>query len=70
MAENLDLAEALYFRPRWHWDPVPPFLRDHLTLEIARELTKIQLEKQMRIIEIEQIAIKETLNVIEKMQGR
>ena len=70
MAENMELAEALYFRPRWHWDPVPPFLREHLTIDIVRELTKIQLEKQMRIIEIEQIAIKETLNVIEKMQGR
>lgn len=70
IAENITLAEALHFRPRWHWDPVPPFLREHLTLDIVRELTKVQLQKQMRILEIEQIAIKDTLNVIEKMQGR
>jgi hypothetical protein len=70
IAENITLAEALQFRPRWHWDPVPPFLREHLTLDLVRELTTIQLQKQMRILEIEQIAIKDTLNVIQNMKGR
>jgi hypothetical protein len=70
MAEDVSLAEALQFRPRWHWDPVPPFLREHLTLELIQELTTIQLQKQMRILEIEQIAIKETLNAVQNMKAR
>jgi hypothetical protein len=70
MAEDISLAEALQFRPRWHWDPVPPFLREYLTVDIVRELTAIQLQKQMRILEIEQIAIKDTLNVIQNLKAR
>jgi hypothetical protein len=70
MAEDISIAEALQFRPRWHWDPVPPFLREYLTVDIVRELTAIQLQKQMRILEIEQIAIKDTLNVIQNLKAR
>jgi hypothetical protein len=70
MAEDISLAEAFQFRPRWHWDPIPPFLREYLTIDIVRELTTIQLQKQMRILEIEQIAIKDTLNVIQNMKAR
>jgi hypothetical protein len=66
---DIDLAQALRFWPRPHWDPVPPFLRDHLTLDVLQELTAIQLEKQMRILEIEQIALKDTLNVVRGLRG-
>lgn len=58
----------LRFNPKWWWDPVPPWLHEHLTIEVARELTKIQLEKQMRMLEIEQIAVKETLGAIERIK--
>lgn len=68
MPDHADLAETLHFRPRWHWDPVPPFLREHLTIDLVRDLTRIQLQKQLRIIEIEQQALKETLGAIEKMR--
>lgn len=70
MAERFDLAESLHFNPGWHWDPVPPFLREYLTVEIARDLARIQLEKRLRINEIEQTAIKETIKVIGGIQGR
>jgi hypothetical protein len=66
---HASLAEALRFWPRPHWDPVPPFLREHLTIDLVRELTVIQLDKQMRMLEIEQIALKETLNVVKGMRG-
>lgn len=67
--QDINLAERLEFRPRPHWDPVPPWLREWLTLDVIRELTVIQLDKQMRILEIEQIALKDTLNVIRDMRG-
>lgn len=58
----------LRFNPKWWWDPVPPWLLEHLTVDVARELTKVQLEKQMRILEIEQIAVKETLSALERIK--
>lgn len=58
----------LRFNPKWWWDPIPPWITDHLTVEIARELTKIQLDKHMRMLEIEQIAVKETLNALEGLK--
>lgn len=59
----------LRFNPKWWWDPVPPWLFEHIKVDLARELTKIQLEKQMRILEVEQIALKETLNAVERIKG-
>lgn len=66
---DLRLSEnILRFNPKWWWDPVPPWLLEHIKVDLARELTKIQLEKQMRILEVEQIALKETLNAIERIK--
>jgi hypothetical protein len=70
MAQDISLAQELEFRPRWHWDPVPPFLREHLDFDVIRELTTIQLQKQLRILEIEQIAIKDTLNAVQNLKAR
>jgi hypothetical protein len=66
---DLQLAESLFrFNPKWWWDPIPPWFSDHLTVEVARELTRIQLNKQLRILEVEQAAVKETLNIIQKVK--
>ncbi len=63
------LSEALQFRPRWWWDPVPDFLRERLDIKVIQELAVIQLEKRMRILEIEQIAVKETISALKNAQG-
>lgn len=71
MAQNPDIHLAdnlLRFNPKWWWDPIPPFFYEYLTAELARELTKIQLSKHMRMLEIEQIAAKDTLNALEQMR--
>lgn len=66
---DIQLSENLLrFNPKWWWDPVPPWLFEHIKVDLARELTKIQLEKQMRMLEVEQIALKETINAIEKIK--
>jgi len=64
-----ELAEAFQFRPRWWWDPVPDFLRDRLDIKVIQELSVIQLEKRMRMLEIEQIAVKETISALRNAQG-
>lgn len=71
MAQRPDfqLAENLFrFNPKWWWDPIPPWLSEHLTVDLARELTRIQLDKQLRVLEIEQKAVKETLSAIQKLK--
>ena len=38
---DLQLAENLFrFNPKWWWDPIPPWFSEHLTIAVARELTK------------------------------
>jgi hypothetical protein len=64
-----ELLEQLQFRPRWWWDPVPPWLRDHLDVKVIQDLAVIQLEKRMRILEVEQIAVKETISALKGARG-
>jgi hypothetical protein len=66
---DLQLAESLFrFNPKWWWDPIPPWFSEHLTIAVARELTRIQLTKQLRVLEAEQAAVQETLKVIQKVK--
>lgn len=71
MAQRPDIQiteNLLRFNPKWWWDPIPPWLSEHLTVDLARELTRIQLTKQLRVLEIEQKAVQETLNAIQKLK--
>jgi hypothetical protein len=66
---DLQLAESMFrFNPKWWWDPIPPWFSEHLTIAVARELTRIQLTKQLRVLEAEQAAVQETLNAIQKVK--
>jgi hypothetical protein len=66
---DIQLSESLLrFNPKWWWDPVPPWFSEHLTVDIARDLTRIQLEKRLRILEIEQSAVKQTLDAIGRVK--
>ena len=67
MAQITD-ENLLRFIPRPWWDPVPDWLLEHLTADFAREFMKVQLDKQMRMLEVEQIAVKETLNLVERLK--
>lgn len=57
----------LQWRPKHWWDPVPDWIRDHLTVEIARELTRVQLNKYQQMLEVEQRAVKETMEILAKI---
>ena len=61
------LHEHLRFNPKWWWDPVPFPYAEHLTVELARDLAVIQLKKQVEISRIQQEAINETIQLIQKM---
>ncbi len=61
--------ERLNWDPGWWTDPVPFFLRDHITVEIAVELNQIQLATQTKILEVQQNAIKQQMEVLGKIRG-
>ncbi len=66
---DLQLAEnILRFNPKWWWDPVPPWLSEHLTVELARDFTRVQLEKHSRILQAELEAAKETMNLLDRIR--
>jgi len=66
---DIQLTESLLrFNPKWWWDPIPPWLSEHLTIDVARELTRIQLNKQLRVLEVEQKAVQETLSALQKLK--
>lgn len=67
-APNVRLPDDFIFNPKWWWDPVPPWLNEHLTIEVARDLAKIQLEKQARVLELEQTAVKQMMQALEKIR--
>jgi hypothetical protein len=50
MADQARLPEALQFRPRWWWDPVPDWLFPYLDKEVVIEIAKIQLEFQQVVL--------------------
>ena len=47
---------------------MPDFLRHKLDIKVIQDLAVIQLEKRMRILEIEQIAVKETISALKNVQ--
>ncbi|MEN8144222.1 MAG: hypothetical protein ABFS14_04660 [Gemmatimonadota bacterium] len=59
--------QLLAWRPKIWWDPVPDWFRDHLTVEIATSLARVQLEKHHGILEIEQRAVKQTMEILGKL---
>ena len=60
------LAEALQFRPRWWWDPVPDWVLDHLSAAVIKEIGAIQVRAQLEVLQIQQKALEETLAVMRK----
>lgn len=57
-SKTFQLAEELQFRPKWWWDPVPPWILERIELtDLARlavtqlEIEKARLEGQIKVTE-------------------
>ena len=57
-SKTFQLAEELHFKPKWWWDPVPPWIIERIELtDLARlavtqlEIEKARLEGQIRVTE-------------------
>ena len=62
---DLEIADLLQFRPKWWWDPIPPFL-ENISDRLGLDLTRIQLQKRQAMLQAELEAISQTLKAIEK----
>ena len=65
MSERFELPEALQFRPRWWWDPVPDWIVRHLEREELLELAVIQVELHRGTLELQ---LKSTERALELLQ--
>ncbi len=62
---DIELADILNFRPKWWWDPIPPFL-DNISDRLGLDLTRIQLRKRQAMLQAELDAISQTLDALGK----
>ena len=63
------IPDVLQFRPRWWWDPVPPWLVTQLDKGILIELARVQLHLQKEVLAAEQKALDASLQVLGKARG-
>ncbi len=64
MTDQPQLPEALHFRPRWWWDPVPEWLFRYLDKEVVVEIAKLQLEFQQAVLAKQLEMTEKALNLI------
>jgi hypothetical protein len=64
-----ELQEALRFRPKIWWDPVPDWLFQHLDREVLFELARVSLRLQREVLEIQVRGVDEITQVLEKQPG-
>jgi hypothetical protein len=65
---NERLSEVLEFRPRWWWDPIPPWILEELRPELKRELVQIHLELEMGVLEAQMKSIQRSMEVLQRMR--
>ena len=61
------LEEIFAFRPKWWWDPIPPWLVDRLELVQISELAITQLELQKTVLTGQLKALDQAIAVVKKM---
>ena len=59
-----ELAAQLQFNPHIWWDPVPPWVA--LKPELQQELTKIRLEHQKELLNLQSKALDRALTALKK----
>ena len=60
------LPQSLIFNPNIIWDPVPWPWMDNLGPDVARELTKLRLEHQKEVLQLQAKALDKAINVVAK----
>ena len=58
--------QLLSFQPRWWWDPVPPWIVDHLDKQILVELAGIHAQHQVNVLQSQLEAAQRAAEVMQK----
>ena len=64
-----DLTEALQFRPRIWWDPVPWWFINQLDRGALTQIATAQLELQREVLQAQIKTVEKTLSVLSKARG-
>ena len=62
------LQEIFRFRPRWWWDPVPPWVLQGLDRSIVAQLGVISLQTERAMLDVQAKALDQTIEVLQKQQ--
>jgi hypothetical protein len=62
------LSSALRFNPDWFTDPAPPWVLDHLTPAVIRQLAVIQLESTIAIHQVRIDAAKKAIEIVSRVK--
>lgn len=68
MADRPEFSEMLQFRPRWWWDPIPPWLFKDLDPRVVVELVQVQLDVQEAVLKAQIEAIGRTREVLQQVK--
>ena len=62
------VAEALQFRPRWWWEPVPDWVLDHINPAAIREIAVVQLTSQLETLRVQEKALEASIAILRKQK--
>lgn len=63
-----ELQEALRFRPKIWWDPVPDWLFQHLDREVLVDLARVSLSLQRDMLEVQMRGVDQISKVLDKQR--
>lgn len=66
MIDRPELAETLQFRPRWWWDPIPPWVFQDLDRRIVVDLVQVQLDFQESLLKAQVKAIGRAREILQQ----
>ena len=61
-------SELLQFKPRWWWDPIPPWFLQELDRGMIVELVRVQLDMQETVLKQQVKAIAATRQILQQMK--
>jgi len=64
-----DISEALQFRPRIWWDPVPWWFINQLDKSVLNQIATVQLELHREMLQAQIKSVEKTMSVLSKARG-
>jgi hypothetical protein len=66
-SQIFQLTEDFQFKPKWWWDPVPPWLLERLDISDLARVAATQLEIHRTMLEGQVKAAEQSLEIVRKL---